>query len=583
MIKYKLTVLVLLFAISGSIFAQDGENFQKRYLNAKVFFREAKYKLAMEEFKPLIALDNQNPFSAYASYYYALSAYRDGYPALAKDMFLQVKRVFPKWTRLDDVNLWLGTIYFESNNYDLAFQALKQVGNKKLKTQIEDTKYFFLEQIEDLSLLKDLYASHNDEKTLAEVLAGKIAGQTLVAQDRELLDELSDKFNLDKEQFNFVSPTETIYKDEYRVAIMLPFMADALEPDHRRQVVNQNVLDLYLGVKLAVDSLYNQGIDIELYAYDTKRDSTATKKVLEKEELKTMDLIIGPLFSHVIPHVNEFSFKNKINIINPVHTSSSILDGNPFAFLYSSSDEVVGQKAAEFVLSRAEQKPGVIFYGDDKGDSTLAYSYKQKMEAEGFEIILTKKVKKDDTRAIQDILLVANSRMKDAATAQARKRYTISLDSLSHIFVASNNNLISSKVMSTARTRGDDIMIIGSSDWLNISVINYESYFNLGTLLYAPSYCMKDSEPYERFRSAYIAKHSKVPSTLAEKGYDLMMFMGNSLYQYGKYFQTEWNDKEYLPGHLGAGYNYKEGNVNQLVPFLSFDNKEGVELIYDKD
>lgn len=581
MLKYKLIVLVWLTTITGIAVAQEEQNFQKEFLNAKVFFREGKYNLAMEAFKPLISLSDENPFSAYASYYYALSAYREGHLPLGKDMLLQAKRVFPKWSKLDEVNLWLGTIYFELGNHDLALNALSEVKNKGLKQQISDTKFYFLNQQEDIEGLKDLYAMNSDEKELGEVLARKIAGQTLQGQDRELLNELIDKFNLNKEDFNFVSPTETVFKDTYRVAVLLPFLADDLEPTNRKTIVNQNVLDLHKGIRLAVDTLKSQGIDIELLAYDTKRDTAATRRILEKEEMKSVDLIIGPLFSNLLGIVNEFSFKNKINVINPVHSNLNVLEGNPYSFLYSSSDQVVGKKAAEYVLKNIEAKPGIILYGDSRRDSTLAFAYKEHMEQEGFPIILTQKIERTDTRAIQNILLVANSRMKDAATSDARKRYTIGLDSISHIFVASDNNLISSKVMSTVQTRGDDIIVVGSSGWLDLSVINYESYFGMGAVLYAPNYCTKGSESYRNFRMDYVQKHHKAPTKLAEVGYDLMMFMGNSLYEYGKYFQTEWSEKEYLKGYLTTGYNYKDANDNQLVPILNFSKEKGLQVIYD--
>ncbi|MEL7005443.1 MAG: hypothetical protein AAFN93_22330, partial [Bacteroidota bacterium] len=147
---------------------------------------------------------------------------------------------------------------------------------------------------------------------------------------------------------------------------------------------------------------------------------------------------------------------------------------------------------------------------------------------------------------------------------------------------AADNNLISSKVLSTVRTRGDDITVVGSSNWLNISVINFESYFDMGMILYAPDYCSRDTEFYSDFRTKYISRHKRNPSNLAEKGYDLMLFMGNSLYQYGKYFQTEWSEKSYMPGYLTTGYNYQNANYNQLVPILNF-GKEGLELIYENE
>ncbi|MEL7003861.1 MAG: hypothetical protein AAFN93_14160, partial [Bacteroidota bacterium] len=112
--RYRTIIFVWLLIFAGAVSAQTDQSFQRKYLNAKSLFREAKYNLAMEAFKPLIALDDENPFSAYSSFYFALSAYREGYTPMARDMFLQIRRIFPKWSKLDDVNLWLGNIYLET-------------------------------------------------------------------------------------------------------------------------------------------------------------------------------------------------------------------------------------------------------------------------------------------------------------------------------------------------------------------------------------------------------------------------------------------------------------------------------------
>ena len=54
-------------------------DYNKQYFAGKQLFREGKYNLAMETFKPLTVYDSRNQFSAYASFYYALSAYNQGF------------------------------------------------------------------------------------------------------------------------------------------------------------------------------------------------------------------------------------------------------------------------------------------------------------------------------------------------------------------------------------------------------------------------------------------------------------------------------------------------------------------------
>lgn len=87
----------------------------------KDHFDGARYSEAMESFKPLTVYDQENPFPEYASFYYALSAQRLGYASVAKDMLLQIKKLYPNWDQMNEVNYWLSKIYFDFGEY---FQAL---------------------------------------------------------------------------------------------------------------------------------------------------------------------------------------------------------------------------------------------------------------------------------------------------------------------------------------------------------------------------------------------------------------------------------------------------------------------------
>jgi len=571
----KKTIFIICLLIGfGSIQAQDEQSdYQKRYNGAKLFFTQGNYALAMEAFKPLIQADENNPYATYASFYYALSAYREGYLPMAKNMLLQIKQLYPKWSKLNEVNIWLSNIYFENEEYNSALNVLKEADDKGQKEFVSSLKQYHLNKIKSLSTLKNLYENNDDEAVLAQVLAKRISAQPLAERDQELLESLILKFDLDNEALNVPVITKSVFKEEYKVAVMLPFMVETLEPVDKRQV-NYIVLDFYQGLQLAVDSLKSIGINIKLFAYDTKRDSTETANILAKDELKGMDLIVGPLYSHTTSLVSEFAYKNQINVINPFFSDSDITGNNPFSFLYKPSSESVGSRVANFVKDRVRNKVGIIFYGDFKRDSVLAYTYKHELEKDSFNIIITKKIERDSSRAILDLLLISDEKIKEAATEEAREKFTIGIDSVGHIFVASSNDLISSKVISAVETRGDSITVIGSADWMELPAINYDAYGRLNAILYAPGYTIQDTLGYEQFREKYVKRHKKSPSKFTEDGYEVMMLAGHSLYQYGKYFQIGWDQVDYLPGFISLGYDYRNSNNNKLVPVLSFEGEE---------
>ena len=244
----KLLVVVCLFF--GSIAAHAQVSYQQQYLNAKELFNSGKYSLAMEAFKPLMQREESNPFPAYASFYYAVAAYRDGYPPLAKNMFLQIKQYFPKWSKNQEVNFWLGKIYFEAAEYNQGLNVLGEIKDKALQQDIYNLKYQTFSEIKDIEVLKGLYTNHPKEKVVGEVLAKKIAKQPLVNQDQQLLDELISKFNLDKKGLDLVKVEKSVFKDSYRVAVLFPFLMNRLEPTEKKKV-NQLILDIYQGMQLA--------------------------------------------------------------------------------------------------------------------------------------------------------------------------------------------------------------------------------------------------------------------------------------------------------------------------------------------
>ncbi|MBL3655500.1 ABC transporter substrate-binding protein [Fulvivirga sediminis] len=575
--NYKKLLLVIgLFLSINFLYAQESK--QQQYLNAKSLYSQESYNLAMEAFKPLMQRSADNPFAEYASFYYALAAYNQGYVPMAKNMMLQIKERFPKWSKINEVKYWLGKIYMETQEYNQAITILDDINDRSFKEDVNNLKFYYLGQIKEVENVKRLYENHKNDKVLGEVLAQKIASQSLVNQDQKLLAELVKKFELNADDYQTIIDEKPVFKDRYKVAVLFPFLMNRLSADEKPKV-NQLVLDLYDGIRFALDTLRDQGIKVDVYAYDTERSKASTKKILEKDELKSMDLIIGPLFSGPRALVQEFSFKYKINMINPLSSDADVVGKNPYSFLFNPSNETIGRKTAEYVSKHARNNTGVIIYGETAQDSAVAMSYKQKIQAEGFNIIASKKIEKDDTRQILDMLV---NKGKIGGGPEDEAIYRIKEDSVGHIFVASTNELISSKVISAVQTRGDSIMIVGSADWLKMAVVGYDVYEKLGAALFAPLYVNTEKPEFNRFREHYISKHRVVPSQYASIGYEMMLFLGKSLGEYGKYFQTGWDKQEFMPGYLTPGYSYSNTQDNSVVPILNF-GPEGVDVIYEVD
>jgi hypothetical protein len=553
---------VLLLSVVNTASAQI--DYPKQYFYGKQLFREGKYNLAMETFKPLIPYDQRNQFSAYAAFYYAIAAYNQKFPAVAKDMFNQIKTLHPNWDKMDEVNYWLGRIHFEGKDFFQGMKAFESVDKKMEKdvTLVKTTAFAAILDAETLKRLRDAYPK--DEviaRALATVLSKDLANPASLA----LLETLISQHHFKRTDFIPEAP-KTIYKDVYSVSVLLPFMVNTLDPTASRKK-NQIVLDLYEGMKLAADTLDKQGIKLSLRAYDTERNGEKIKTILATEELKQTDLLVGPFFSEENKYIQEFAQVQKVNVFNPLSNNSDFIGTNPYAFLYQPSNETLGKKTGEFLANyKLKVKNCLVYYGITKRDSIMAANFVQTATAKGIKVISSNRITKESVSKIMTMLASPTEFDEFKYPSQ----FTLKKDSLGSIYVASDDALIYSKVLSGVETRGDSVLVVGSENWLEQAAVDIEKFHTLPVIVAGPNTTLGTNRYYPLFFKKFIKVHGRIPSTYAKIGYEFMLMVGRQLKDNGVYFQQGMNNKSFIPGNLVQGYNFQLSHDNQFVPFVHY-------------
>ena len=203
----------------------------------------------------------------------------------------------------------------------------------------------------------------------------------------------------------FLSHYEVEFKDAYNVAVLFPFDFDSLE-GAGKVARNRVVMDVYEGIRYAVNELNEEGKTINLYPYDTKGNKSnfhVTAAILDKEEMLGMDLIIGPRYRQPFNMVYEYSRKNKINMINPWSTNSQVTGDNLFSFLINPSEKTQAVKLAEYAVETYENKNAFIFY--NLRDSLMAATYKSELEANGFSVPVFNEVNNENLGEQSELLI----------------------------------------------------------------------------------------------------------------------------------------------------------------------------------
>lgn len=558
-------ITALLLTLSG--FAQSKADYQQQYLKAKSLFKQERWQEAMEAFRPLTSANRQNAFAEYASFYYGLAALQQNRVTDARAMFRQIQQRYPGWNKQDEVSFWLAKSYFLDNAFRQALAEIQDMRKGQVRQDAEKLARTELSRIPDISLLDQLLQDFN-EPYVAQVLAQKIYQQPLAQQDREKLQSLVDKYKLDEELLQRPEIADSKKKAVYDVAVMLPFLLNEVKAEpgmHERYFI----LDLYEGMELAQERLEEQGIQIRLNTFDTRRDSLVTRKILNQPELKKMDLIVGPLFPGPSKVATRFAYENNINIVNPLSVNSDYIQNNPYSFLFKPSLETQGRKAAAFAVRNFTDstKRATVVYSYKQRDSIMAHSYQQVLAENGFKVRMVK-VKEGLENAVKNVL--APNPDWDESLEDPK----FQADSLGHIFVATDNKLIVANVISAILSRGDNLPLIGHLDWLRdddmARFISYSQMERLGAYFVAPEFIDYSTENFLKFRETYKEKVNYLPTEYAYVGYELMMYFGKMMERYGNHFQAVADRQPVVPGELCTGFSYLNSNDNQCVPIIQF-------------
>jgi hypothetical protein len=551
----------LCFVFSTTLVAQD---FKRQYQSARQHFDDGLYSLAFEGFEPLLVYDKNNPYSVYANYFYALSAYQLGFKAVTKDVLTQMTRLYPDWPGMDEALVWLSKVYFERGDYFLALQALRPISNGDIRLLGDDLVREQLRKLDDRELLRMLLEENPDNRVLAELLLKKIISE-FTPIDQPVIDSLIAVHQLDRTAFKIPDVSTGSKKERYVVSLLFPFLANTIQPTPQPKP-NQSILQLYQGMKLAADSLAAAGFPIELRAYDTERNIEKLKALLTTNELKNSDLIVGPLFPEEYGWVRQFSITHRINMINPVTNNSDYLGGNPFATLFQPSFETLGRKSAAWVADNVKNKNCLVYYGESVRDSVLAFNFIKDALKAGVQVRLAQEVRKET--AFQIVATLATPTEYDEFKNPIQ--FSLKRDSIGSIFVASDDPLIYSKIVNSVQTRDDSTQIIGSESWVTSesNAVSLENFERLGIVVWSPNYYPAQSNEYLRFARKFVRRHAQFPSQSARIGFEFMMIYGQILHRHGTYFQPGLLQEGVVKGPFQDVYELSPTQDNLQVPFI---------------
>ena len=221
----------------------------------------------------------------------------------------------------------------------------------------------------EYSLTRKLGVGYPELLELNPQLSKGLQAGMVLKIPRESAGELEIKNDLILETFDLRDSIDT--RNIPRLLVMLPFRLDRLDLEDsegtRKRIEQNNALQyslgLYSGLLIALDSIADLGVSVEVKTLDTQLNTTHVKYLMQQEDLSGYSAILGPLATESLREVATRASELGVPVLAPLPVGSDIPMENLF-YSYTPEEQlrerllrfVEGEVTDQRILVISDQK-----------------------------------------------------------------------------------------------------------------------------------------------------------------------------------------------------------------------------------
>ncbi|WP_111706687.1 lytic transglycosylase [Lutibacter citreus] len=311
-------------------------------------------------------------------------------------------------------------------------------------------------------------------------------------------DELLDESSLFVENLNF---NKTL-----NVAIMLPYQIDKYTDSTRaRSFGNNNSIlsiatDFHMGAEIAIDSLKRKGLKINVSYFDTEKSNYKLKTIVDKNDFRATDVIIGPLFYE---KAHWLSKQVDVPVIAPVYSKKQ-KDLSGSNLVKSDSNDL--ESILLDYMKKIYAGENVIIINDGKADSQ-SNLWKAVSTLKSFD-------------SIQNVSVIKSN---DGYINNSNFAEKLSLDSNNWIFLISDENVTTAAAINNLKGFKEEynITLFSVNKGKNFDTIDNSFLGQLNFIFASKDFINVEDANVKRFYSHFRSENNSNPSKFAVRGFDV--------------------------------------------------------------
>jgi predicted small lipoprotein YifL len=315
-------------------------------------------------------------------------------------------------------------------------------------------------------------------------------------------------------------------KNGYSMAVLMPFFSGQfVESAGSNPPKAQFALDFYAGVKMALDTLSTQGLNLKVSVLDSRGDFNA---ILGRYDVSKADVILGPVEKENIPTAQDFANRQGKIFFSPYFPTGDLEGANPRFVQVKPSLKTHCENIVAHMRSRYQTNQ-VVLVGRQRDSETARFKFYQDANAAFNQSSYGGRY---DEWAIEDEL---NFSVEPYIHPEGVTVFV--LPSWNEVFVGSFLKKLA------ASPRKNSVVVYGMPQWMDFDRSLLSIYESLKVRVSSSTFIEGGNPDVKSFRSRFMAKYGKLPNSDSFLGYDCMTYIGKMLRQYGtafpQYLQNE--------------------------------------------
>ncbi len=314
-----------------------------------------------------------------------------------------------------------------------------------------------------------------------------------------------------------------------------------VNPDDQ-MLSSRNMLEFLEGSLLAIDSLKNEGINVNVFVFDTRKSPTRIREIMNSMKFLDINLIIGPFYSYEVEIVSEYSRINHVPMISPFSVEHGPIQTNPYLFQLNTGFKAEFESIADYLSGHRNQNI-VFIHGTDS------------LELIKYDFLKTRLLNNPDVLSgtdsvsfheiVYDIKTKTNLLQDFDLLLSREKENLVVIPETDEAFVST---VITQLYFQLKNCR---ISVVGMPHWSAFQNIDFMYFHKLSLSFFTPYYFSYDSANVKHFLKDFRKTFYAEPVTLTKKGgsyaflgYDLSYHFLKSMGKYQNRFILHLNDEE---------------------------------------